>query len=80
MIMLTKLDQQKILVNLETIKYLEAVPDTLIFFTNGESVIVKESLEQVTEAVKDYHADLLRRSQANSNSTLASGESSPPSL
>ncbi len=65
MIMLTKLDNQKILINLETIKYLEAVPDTLIFFTNGESVMVKETLENVTEAVKDYHSDLLRRSQTS---------------
>ncbi len=72
MIMLTKLDQQKILVNLETIKYLEAVPDTLIFFTNGESVIIKESLEQVIEAVKTYHAELLHRSEAATASASSS--------
>ncbi len=64
MIMLTKLDQKKILVNLETIKYLEAVPDTLIFFTNGESVMVQESMEAIAEAIKSYQSDLLRRSQS----------------
>ena len=63
MIMLTKLDQKKILVNLETVKYLEAVPDTLIFFTNGESVMVQESMDDVAEAVKSYQVELLRRSQ-----------------
>ncbi len=63
MILLTKLDNQKILVNLETVKYLEAVPDTLVFFTNGESLIVRESLEDFSEAVKAYQVELLRRSQ-----------------
>jgi uncharacterized protein YlzI (FlbEa/FlbD family) len=70
MIMLTKLDQKKILVNLETVKYLEAVPDTLIFFTNGESVMVQETMDDVAEAVKSYQADLLRRSQGSSPSAL----------
>lgn len=51
MILLTKLDNSKILVNLETVKYLESIPDTLIFFTNGDSVIVKESLKDVELAV-----------------------------
>lgn len=70
MIMLTKLDNQKILVNLETIKYLEAVPDTLIFFTNGESLIVKESLEAFAESVHKYQVSLLQGSQPNSPPSL----------
>ena len=70
MILLTKLDNQKILVNLETVKYLEAVPDTLVFFTNGESLIVRESLEDFSEAVKAYHSELLRRSQIPASQSL----------
>lgn len=62
MIILTKLDNQKILVNLETIKYLECVPDTLIFFTNGDSVMVQESLDAISEAVMQYQASVLRHS------------------
>lgn len=62
MILLTKLDNQKILVNLETIKYLESVPDTLIFFTNGDSVMVQESLEAISQAVIQYQASLIRHS------------------
>ncbi|NRA62908.1 MAG: flagellar FlbD family protein [Pseudobacteriovorax sp.] len=52
--MLTKLDNNKILVSLETIKYLEQVPDTIVFFTNGESVFIKETLEEVEKAVEEH--------------------------
>jgi flagellar protein FlbD len=63
MILLTKLNNQKILVNLETVKYVESVPDTLIFFTNGESVMVKESVEVLSEAVLAYQVTVFQRSQ-----------------
>jgi len=63
MILLTKLNNQKILLNLETVKYVEAVPDTLIFFTNGESVMVKESLDVLSDAVLSYQASVFKRSQ-----------------
>ena len=64
MILLTKLDQQKILINLETVKYIESVPDTIIFFTNGESVMVQESMEAISSAVLDYQAAVFRKSQS----------------
>jgi uncharacterized protein YlzI (FlbEa/FlbD family) len=50
-IKLTKLDNSPLLVNLETVKYAEAVPDTVIRFLNGDSVIVRESLEQIENSV-----------------------------
>ncbi len=51
MIKLTKLDNSPLLLNLETVKYAEAVPDTVIRFLNGDSVIVRESLEQIESSV-----------------------------
>jgi flagellar protein FlbD len=63
MILLTKLDQQKILINLETVKYIESVPDTIIFFTNGDSVMVLESMEAISQAVVEYQAAVFRHSQ-----------------
>ena len=63
MLILTKLDNQKILINLETIKYLEAVPDTLIFFTNGDSIMVRESLDDIEKAARSFHAKILREAQ-----------------
>ena len=48
MLLLTKLDKTRVLVTLETIKYIEETPDTLVRFLNGESIIVRESLEQIS--------------------------------
>ena len=45
--MLTKLDRTRILVGFETVKYIEETPDTLIRFLNGESIFVRETLEEV---------------------------------
>lgn len=61
MILLTKLNDRKVLVGMETVKFFEAVPDTLITFTNGETLIVKETLEEVSKAVLDYEAEVARR-------------------
>jgi flagellar protein FlbD len=61
-ILLTKLDQQKILINLETVKYIESVPDTIIFFTNGESLMVQESIDAISQAVVEYQAAVFRQS------------------
>ncbi len=61
MILLTKLDDNKILINLDTVKYMESIPDTLILFTNGDSVIVKESLEEIVAAVKIFKAQIIKK-------------------
>ena len=59
MIHLTKLDGKRILVGMETVKYIESIPDTLIHFLNGETVIVKEPLPDVLERVKEFKRELL---------------------
>jgi len=63
MIILTKLDKSPILVNLETIKYAESVPDTVIRFLNGDSVIVLESLDEIERRVLNSKAELLKKAQ-----------------
>ena len=64
MIILTKLDNSKILLNFEAIKYIESIPDTLIIFLNGDTVIVKESLEQIRQAILAFRAEALGRVKA----------------
>ena len=62
MILLTKLDDSKVLVNLEAVKFFESTPDTRVFFINGESLIVKESLEDIERKASDFHKRLLNDS------------------
>jgi uncharacterized protein YlzI (FlbEa/FlbD family) len=62
LILLTKLDDSPILVNLETIKYCEATPDTRLVFINGDSLIVRETLEVIEEKVITLKAKILNQS------------------
>ena len=61
MITLTKLDNSKILLNFEAIKYVESIPDTLILFLNGDTVIVKESLDQIRQAIMAFRVETLSK-------------------
>ncbi len=63
MILLTKIDNTRLLLNLETVKYMEATPDTLIFFINGDSVIVRESLDEVVQRVIQFKAKILEQAK-----------------
>ncbi|MBP6219175.1 MAG: flagellar FlbD family protein [Oligoflexales bacterium] len=69
MILLTKLDKASVLVNLETIKYVEMIPDTLILFLNGDSLIVQEPMETFVQKTVEYKAKILKSSH-NPESTL----------
>ena len=58
MIELTKLSGQKILVNCDLMELVEETPDTLIAFTTGRKIIVKESRQEVKNLVKSYRKDI----------------------
>ena len=59
-IILTRLDKSRLLVNIETVKYVESTPDTLITFLNGDNLLVRESLEEIDQAVVDYRVRTLK--------------------
>lgn len=67
MILLTKIDQNSVLVQPESIKYIESVPDTLIHFLNGENIIVRESLADIYIKLIKIKADILTACGANSS-------------
>lgn len=58
MIELTKLNGQKILVNCDLIELVEETPDTVVSFTTGRKIIVKESRQDVKNLVKSYRKDI----------------------
>lgn len=63
LILLTKLDESPVIINLETVKLIESVPDTLIFFVNGDSLMVKETLDVVLQRTIEQRAKVVRRAQ-----------------
>ncbi len=54
MIVLTLLNDKKIVVNADFIKTIESSPDTIITFINGEKLVIKEKVEDVIEKVITY--------------------------
>ena len=58
MIEVTKLNGQKILINPDLMETVEETPDTVISFTTGKKIIVKESRQEVKNLVKSYRKDI----------------------
>ncbi len=52
MIQLTRLNNTRLAVNSDLIKYVEEAPDTVITLLNGEKLVVRETTEQVIERVR----------------------------
>ena len=66
MIMLTKLDGTLLLLNFDNVKYIEAIPDTLVAFVNGDSVIVKETLDEIAKKAIVAQGLVMRAAQSGS--------------
>jgi flagellar protein FlbD len=54
MITLTRLNDRVIVANVELIKMVEATPDTIVTFINGDTVMVRESVDEVVRRAIDY--------------------------
>ena len=58
MIEVTKLNGLKTLINPDLIETVESNPDTVISFTTGRKIIVKESRQELKNLVKLYRKDI----------------------
>ena len=58
MIEVTRLNGTKILINPDLIELVEETPDTVISFTTGRKLIVKESRQDIKNLVKLYRKDI----------------------
>src|SRR5208283_911467 len=54
MIQLTRLNNARLAVNSDLIKYVEQAPDTVITLLNGEKLVVRETTVQVIERVLEF--------------------------
>ena len=58
MIEVTRINGTKVLVNPDLMELVEETPDTVISFTTGKKIIVKESRQVVKNLVKLYRKDI----------------------
>jgi flagellar protein FlbD len=68
MIQLTRLNNARLAVNCDLIKYVEAAPDTVITLLNGEKLVVRETTEQVIERVREFRRSVLMQSDVAADS------------
>ena len=54
MINLTRLSGKTFVLNADFIQEIEATPDTIITLTSGQKIMVRESVDAVTDAVLQY--------------------------
>ena len=54
MIQLTRLNNARLALNADLIKYVEEAPDTVITLLNGEKLVVRETTGQVIERVLEF--------------------------
>lgn len=65
MIEVTKLNNIKILINADLIESVEETPDTVISFTTGKKIVVKESRQDIKNLVISYKKDIFVGIQYN---------------
>ena len=56
MILLTKRNQEKFLLNHQQIQCIEMIPETKIVMVNREYFLVEESVEEIIDKIADYNA------------------------
>ena len=58
MIVVTRLNGKRFVVNAEQIRFIESTPDTLIAMMNGDKIMVKEQLEEVVGRAVEYNRQI----------------------
>jgi flagellar protein FlbD len=50
----TRLNDSKLVINVDLIEFVEAIPDTIISLTTGKKIIVKESTSEIIKRVAEF--------------------------
>lgn len=58
MIKVKRLNDKEFVVNSELILYIEETPDTVITLTNGQKIVVTDSVDEVIDKVIHYKAKI----------------------
>jgi len=67
MIKVTRLNDSTLMINVDMIQSLQAIPETVITFTNNNKIMVKEPLEEVSQRIVDYQRTLYSNSNGKNS-------------
>jgi flagellar protein FlbD len=59
MIHLTRLNQAPLVLNADLIEHIEMNPDTVIFLTTGQKILVRETSDEIIEKVVHFRRSVL---------------------
>jgi flagellar protein FlbD len=76
MLKLTRLNNNTVAINPDHIGWVEAMPDTTLSLLNGEKIIVRETLDELIDAVIAYRRAV--RMTEPGNTALGTYEGDPP--
>ncbi len=54
MIAVTRLDKRVVVVNVDQIKMIESAPDTIITLLNGDTMVIRETVDEVVHRAIEY--------------------------
>ena len=61
MIEVTRLNDKSLMVNCELIQFIEETPDTVVTFTDGKKIVVKETKEELVTKVISYKRKIFEK-------------------
>ena len=60
MIWLNRLNHVPFVLNADMIVHMEITPDTVIFLTDGQKIVVTESADEVIERIRQYRCSIMQ--------------------
>ncbi len=61
MIRLHRIRGEEMFLNADLIESVQATPDTVVTLVDGRKLVVRETPEEVVDAIRDFRASVLRR-------------------
>ena len=54
MIKVTRINETELVINVDLIEFIEAIPDTMISLTTGKKIMVRESIDEIIDRVASF--------------------------
>lgn len=74
MICVTRLNDSELYINPDLIEFVEETPNTVVSFSTGRKVVVKESIEEIIERIVSFKNKIFREVYITDRSDIAESD------